>query len=93
MDDIEDTDPDFIEFEFGDTETATRAEKAFPLDFVNLGTSLALREGVVDAIGDDIRQKLRDAGIEWTESASALTEEDMWPEWPGDEDGPTSPSP
>lgn len=84
MDDIDDKDPDFIEFEFGEAELATMAEKAFPLDVVHLGTSLALRSGVVDACGDEIREKLRAMGFEWTESASSLTEEEMWPEWPGD---------
>lgn len=79
-----DEDPDFIEFKFADHETAKRAEAAFPLDVVNLGADLAVRSGVVDAIGDEIRDKLRTLGIDWTEEPCCLTEEEMWPEWPGD---------
>ena len=79
-----DSDPDFIEFEFGSFEIATSAEEAFPLNFVSLGTSIALRAGVVDDMGDGIRERLRGLGLEWTEAPSSLTEEDMWPSEPGD---------
>lgn len=94
MDDVQE-DPDFIEFEFGDAERAIAAEKAFPLNVVNLGTSLAMRSGVIEAIGDEIRGKLKGLGIDWTESPSSLTEEDMWPRWPedGDPDDDEDPSP
>ncbi|BCB21958.1 hypothetical protein [Bosea sp. ANAM02] len=81
-----DSDPDFIEFKFGTFENATAAEKAFPLTFVSLGSSIALRAGVVDDMGDGIRERLRGLGLEWTEAPSSLTEEDMWPSEPSDSD-------
>ncbi|CAH1688907.1 conserved hypothetical protein [Hyphomicrobiales bacterium] len=81
-----DSDPDFIEFQFGTVEKAAAAEKAFPLSFASLGTSIALRSGVVDDMGDQIRERLRGLGLSWTEAPSSLTEEDMWPSEPGDSD-------
>jgi hypothetical protein len=81
-----DSDPDFIEFDFGTLENATAAEKAFPLTFASLGTSIALRSSVVDDMGDQIRERLRGLGLEWTEAPSSLTEEEMWPAEPDDYD-------
>jgi hypothetical protein len=79
-------DPDFIEFTFADSDKAVEAEKAFPLNVVNLGVSLALRTDEVERLGDGIRAKLNAAGLTFTEAPSSLTEQDMWPEdWPDDE--------
>lgn len=92
----QDVEPDFIEFDFGTAEKATLAERAFPL-YAVLGTSIAIRSALVDELGDQIRGKLKELGLEWTESASSLTEEDMWPSWPEDaadeEEEPSSPMP
>ena len=86
-----DSDPDFVEFEFGTFENATAAEKAFPLNFVSLGTSIALRTSVVDDMGAGIRERLRGLGLEWKEAPSSLTEDDMWPSDTADvDDEPTS---
>lgn len=76
------TEADFIEFKFADDETAVRAERCFPSDFATVGNAtIAYRAN--DRI-DGIREKLEAAGLEWIEEESSLTEDEMWPEWPGD---------
>ena len=83
--DVSGTEADFIEFEFPDEATAERADKvaAFAAHTGALTRQVRAEEGRVA----DVREHLEAAGIPWTESESSVTEEDMWPEWPGDSDG------
>lgn len=82
--DIATTEADFIEFRFADEETAQRAERYFPSDFVR--TSPGVIEYRVNSILSETRKDLERAGFQWDEAESSLTEEIMWPEWPEDED-------
>ena len=78
------TEADFIAFEFATPESADKAEKAFPADFVrSTGTTVEYR---AMSLIPGIRKKLEAAGLSWSESESSITEEDMWPEWPEDGD-------
>jgi hypothetical protein len=78
----ETTNPDFVQFKFENVALAAVAERCFPVDFVRTGeTIIEYRDGPrIDAI----REGLSKEGIAWTEAASTLTEDDMWPEWPED---------
>lgn len=82
--DIEATEADFIEFTFDNGAVASAAERCFPVDFVRSGEkTIEYRAGVhIDGIRDELTRR----GLTWSESESGLTEDDMWPEWPGDEE-------
>lgn len=83
--DVFDTEADFIEFRFSDEEVARAAEKHFPVDFVRTGTGVIEYRSNPTAV-QAIRERLEAAGLAWSEAESGLTEGDMWPEWPEDED-------
>jgi len=76
------TEAEFIEFVFGDEETAIRAERCFPTDFATLGNGTLMYRANDRIPG--IRERLEAGGFEWTEEESSTTEDDMWPEWPED---------
>lgn len=86
---MSDEDPDFIEFHFDSSDDAVRAEKAFPVNVVNLGLSLALRTREIEVMGEDIRAKLSKMGLAYREEPSSITEDDMWPDWGDDDDEET----
>jgi len=83
--DIDETEAEFIEFEFKDEAAAEAADRLYPFAAHLNGTSrIARLERVSEA-----REALSAGGAEWTESESSVDEDEMWPEWPGDErDGP-----
>jgi len=92
--DIYETEADFIEFRFVDEASAKDAERCFPGDFVRTSDSVIDYRAKPAAI-EEIRRRLKADGFEWTEAASGLTEDDMWPTWPGDDEpeaeGPLAP--
>ena len=86
--DIFETEADFIEFRFSSDSEAEAAEKHFPTDFVRSSAGVIEYRASPSAV-ESIRERLEAAGLSWNEAESALTEDEMWPVWPGDgETGP-----